>query len=224
MDGYRGVPAVVDVVHEATAGISAWTGAVAVVRLLDEMGTVAVFLTQDGKVVGTTPNAERHLANVLSVGGSRILALSDEDQIAVDSLVGLGGATQSFTVIGRHNRGQSWALRCVELDEDRGAPQASQARKALIFARLDSLRPAPDIADGLIAMGLVRSEARVAAYVASGGDLREIADTLGLTETTVRSYLKRIYSKLHLSGQRDLTVLVHSIGRLYAWNRPLQWG
>ncbi len=48
---------------------------------------------------------------------------------------------------------------------------------------------------------LSKRESEVLAYVARGYSDKEVAEALGLTSATVRSYLKTIYSKLHVHSR-----------------------
>jgi DNA-binding NarL/FixJ family response regulator len=49
--------------------------------------------------------------------------------------------------------------------------------------------------------GLSKRESEVLSYVARGYSDKEVAEALGLTSATVRSYLKSIYSKLHVHSR-----------------------
>jgi DNA-binding CsgD family transcriptional regulator/PAS domain-containing protein len=60
-------------------------------------------------------------------------------------------------------------------------------------------------------LGLTLGEARVAALVAAGAPPRQAAQSLGITEETARTVLKRIYGKVGVSRQSELTAL---LGRL----------
>jgi DNA-binding CsgD family transcriptional regulator len=60
-------------------------------------------------------------------------------------------------------------------------------------------------------LGLTLGEARVAALVASGLPPRQASENLGITEGTARTVRKRIYGKVGISRQSELTAL---LGRL----------
>ena len=60
-------------------------------------------------------------------------------------------------------------------------------------------------------LGLTPSESRVAAWLAEGKSVREMAETTGHTRGAVYWHLKQIYQKLHISRQADLVRLVLSI-------------
>ncbi|WP_072388842.1 hypothetical protein [Hyphomicrobium sp. CS1BSMeth3] len=57
-------------------------------------------------------------------------------------------------------------------------------------------------------LGLTLGEARVAALVCTGLKLREAADKLGIAEETARSVLKRVFSKVGVSRQSELSALL----------------
>ncbi len=57
-------------------------------------------------------------------------------------------------------------------------------------------------------LGLTLGEARVASLVGTGLKLREAADRLGIAEETARSVLKRVFSKVGVSRQSELSALL----------------
>jgi DNA-binding CsgD family transcriptional regulator/PAS domain-containing protein len=57
-------------------------------------------------------------------------------------------------------------------------------------------------------LGLTLGEARIAALVGSGLPPREAAEKLGITEETARTALKRVFSKVGVSRQSELTALL----------------
>ena len=66
---------------------------------------------------------------------------------------------------------------------------------------------------GLVAsmLGLTPAEGRVGALLADGHTVRRIALMTGTKESSIRSHMKRIYSKLGISRQADLVRLVLSV-------------
>lgn len=61
-------------------------------------------------------------------------------------------------------------------------------------------------------LGLTLAEARVARRLAAGADLWSIAQQLEITRETVRTHLKRIYSKTGTCRQAELVALVGRVG------------
>lgn len=68
----------------------------------------------------------------------------------------------------------------------------------------------PAINPGLLAtsLGLTDSESRVAAWLAAGRTVRDIAVSTRRQESSVRSHVKRIHAKLGISRQADLVRMV----------------
>jgi DNA-binding CsgD family transcriptional regulator len=61
-------------------------------------------------------------------------------------------------------------------------------------------------------LGLTLGEAKVAAWIGQGRSPRETAGQLGISEETVRTTLKRIFSKTGVSRQSELAVILSRFG------------
>ena len=61
------------------------------------------------------------------------------------------------------------------------------------------------------ALGLTPTESVVAAMLATGSSLREIAAAMGRKESTIRWHLKQIFAKHRVSRQADVVRLVLSV-------------
>ncbi len=72
-------------------------------------------------------------------------------------------------------------------------------------------RPRIDPARVEAALGLTGTESRVAALLAEGMSVRDIAAAMGRKESTIRSHVKHMFAKYHLSRQADLVRLVLSL-------------
>jgi DNA-binding NarL/FixJ family response regulator len=76
-----------------------------------------------------------------------------------------------------------------------GAPMSAYiARKVVQSFQRQTASTKPD-------EGLSKRESEVLSYVARGYSDKEVADALGLSPATVRSYLKTIYGKLHVHSR-----------------------
>ena len=75
------------------------------------------------------------------------------------------------------------------------------------------LGPRSHVDSGMVAamLGLTPAEGRVAALLAAGHTVRRIALMTETKESSIRSHMKRIYSKRGVSRQTDLVRLVLSI-------------
>jgi DNA-binding CsgD family transcriptional regulator len=93
-------------------------------------------------------------------------------------------------------------------EQDRYARESEKF--ALIFIS-DPDRTVATTEDSLRAnYGLTKAEARVAKLLADGQSLREISDLLEITPNTVRTHLKRIFSKTETNRQSSLVKLILS--------------
>jgi DNA-binding NarL/FixJ family response regulator len=68
--------------------------------------------------------------------------------------------------------------------------------------------------EALRASGLTRREADVAMLVGGGATNAEIARSLHLTETTVKTHLTRIYGKLGVRSRTQLAIVLGAGGRV----------
>jgi len=77
--------------------------------------------------------------------------------------------------------------------------------------KLAALHPERGSSQALVGglFGLTRQEARLALLLADGCTLAAAAQRIGVAETAVRSYSKRIYAKMGIKGQSDIVRLVH---------------
>ena len=64
------------------------------------------------------------------------------------------------------------------------------------------------------ALGLTPAEAQVAAWLAAGKSVAEMAEATGCTNDAIRWHLKQIYQKQSVSRQVDLARLVLSVAEL----------
>ena len=63
-------------------------------------------------------------------------------------------------------------------------------------------------------LGLTETESQIAAVLAEGGTVGEIAKARFRAEDSVRWHVKRMYAKLGISRQADLVRMVHSVASL----------
>ena len=68
-----------------------------------------------------------------------------------------------------------------------------------------------DPAAAAAALGLTRTESRVAVLLARGMSVKEIAKATGRKESTIRTHVKHMFAKHGLSRQADLVRLVRSL-------------
>ena len=78
-------------------------------------------------------------------------------------------------------------------------------------------RVAPEVVAATL--GLTPAESRVAVFLTEGQSIRQIAELTGRKESSIRSHLKRIYSKREITRQADLVRLVLSVADLSPFER-----
>ena len=84
---------------------------------------------------------------------------------------------------------------------------------ALVLVTDPARRTRIDPAVAAAALGLTVMESRVAVLLAEGMNVAEVAAATGRKESTIRSHVKGMFVKHHLSRQADLVRLVQSLGR-----------
>ncbi len=88
----------------------------------------------------------------------------------------------------------------------------SSARAILLIDDLDrALGPPTDLLRDVF--GLTRGQARVAALVAKGANVRECADALAIGVETVRTNLKQVFQRVGVSRQSELVTVLSRLPR-----------
>ena len=195
-------------VRQALAGADALGAGLA--GLLDNSGIGALRLDRGGRVL--TANA---LALEILRGDE---GLSDRDGVLRASLPADDGRLQrllkrALPVFGSATPPAGGSIRIQRprlrsrlelhvhplnaLQDDFGGRRAA----ALVLVTDPENRPRIDPARVAALLGLTPSEARVAALLAEGRPVREIAEATGYKESYVRWLLKQVYRKQGLSGQ-----------------------
>ena len=100
--------------------------------------------------------------------------------------------------------------------DDAHWPGAFGARRvaALVLVVDPAQRPRIDAGRVATILGLTRSEGRMAALLAEGLKVREIAATRGWRESYVRWLVQQVYRKLDVSGQAALVRQVLAVDAL----------
>jgi DNA-binding CsgD family transcriptional regulator/PAS domain-containing protein len=120
-----------------------------------------------------------------------------------------GRTGRSAVPLGRTN-GECWDAHVLPLTasarRQNGLPYAAVAA---VFVRQAKLDPCPlDIISELY--GLTRAELRVLTAIVEVGGVPEVAPALGVSETTVKSHLQRVFEKTGTNRQAELVKLVAS--------------
>jgi len=182
---------------------------------LDRTGTATLAVDRDGKILFQDKRAEMLLrdgdgirsvrgrlesADPTGAAGLARLIREAASQAASGLPAGAGGG---ITL----ERGEGAAPLSILVTPFRPEPGGAPQSAALIFLRdPDRVSPAPQLLQDLF--GLTPMEAMIGARLAEGAALERIAETIGISLSTVRFHLKNLYSKTGTARQAELVALI----------------
>ena len=201
-----------------------------VTELLDNTRIGVLHLDRHARIAAMNDCARAmlHQSNGLAGSGDRLRAWRPADDAVLQRLLAAALPTAlaepvggSMTVTGAAPPLSRLALHVAPIARRRFDFAPSSVRALVLMVPFSSdaapSRPASaaDPGSGLIAaaLGLTPAEGRIASSLAQGNTVRQTAATLGIKETTVRWYLKRIYRKRGVSRQVELVRQVLSVVR-----------
>ena len=202
-------------VQQALAGAGALGASLA--KLLDTTGLGIVQLDARGRIVEANDRARDLLRTGESLFDENgfLHARSPEEDAELQGLLrralppfgaqGAGGSTML-----RRASGQALVLQVNPMGR-----QETDARVWPVAALVLVIDPASqtriDPAVAAVALGLTGMESRVAVLLAEGMSVREVAAATGRLESTIRTHVKHMFTKHHLTRQADLVRLVRSL-------------
>ena len=213
----RLLPHVRHFVHVRQALAAADARSASLAELLDRTGLGVVHLDCDGRVLEANEPARSLLraGNCLKTNGAGQLAARwRSDDVRLGRLLaaccrgGLGGST-TVRSTGEGRVAGPLVLHACPVRPDRTTFD-TRAVAAQVLLRELGAGPAADPGPVADAYGLTRTESRVAASLAEGRSVGEIAASTGRKESTVRWHVRNLHSKLGVHRQADLVRLVLS--------------
>ena len=182
--------------------VAADAAQVSLMDILSRIGHAVALVALDGTVLFINTLAREMLAGALN--GGRLTAWRRQDQTHL-------GAALSTLRPGRLSppvalRRPGGALPILARALPTSAALTGERAALLLFN--DPIAPAPSAELNLNLLGLTPAEARIAAQVGRGLTFREAAQVVGVAESTARSTLKSVYSKLGIGKQSELAVIV----------------
>ena len=190
-------------------------------ELLEIKGVGVLYLDRRGMIVTANDRARKILRQgdgLSDRGGFLRARLAAEDtrlrRLLARAATKFGGeaASDSMTI------GRSTALprSAVHVNPVAVHRMDFGARRIAALVLIVDPESKPNIDPGLVSatLGLTRAESRVAASMAEGGTVRDIAAATHREESSVRWLVERIYAKLGISRQADLVRMVLSTSGL----------
>lgn len=180
----------------------------AILDVLSDLGRAAAIVREDGTVLFINPQGHSAIGAFLRAG--RIAAKSAEEQTMLELLVADAAYGRLHSPADRmvlHKGPDDLVL--VQAANYRGGWQGHPT--ALLLVNDPRERVDGSALGGLQLLGLTHAESRIAAAIGDGHSANEAAAALGLSQHTVRSTLKLIYSKLAISKQTELARLVEHL-------------
>lgn len=184
---------------------------------LSHVAQAAMVVSRSGKVLRLNEQAAALEGRDFRVSRGRVLlgdpAAADELAKVMDHLKGAppGQGLGAAPVICRRQGRPSLLIRTLPVDPAISEPFLGAAA-LLLLTDLSTPPPRPAFVTVSSVLGLTLAEARVAVALSEGQSTSAISDQLGITVETVRTHLKRIYSKTGVEKQHQLTALVSRLG------------
>ena len=214
----RLVPHVRQFVRVRQALVRAGAGDTTVTALLDNSRVGVVHLDQRGRILAANDRAR----GILQAGDGLVEkdgalgASAPEDQLRLDRLLASALPAGGDPAIGgsMRFRRQHALLPFVVHIKPAPVPQPSYAARyvaalALIYEPGVTQRIDPALVAATL--GLTSGESQVAAWLAEGKSVDEMARATGHTKGAIYWHLKQIYQKLQISRQAELVRLVLSV-------------
>jgi DNA-binding CsgD family transcriptional regulator len=179
--------------------------AIAVTDALDGLSASVFLVDASGRLVhaNTAARALLSVGDVLSAANSRLLARDPAvNALLRDAFVAADGASLPITT----RAGDTYVAHVLPLTSGRRR-RGSAATAALFISKVDfATRSSAE----LIARRykLTSTELRVLLAIVDVGGVPDVADTLGVSTTTVKTHLERIYQKTGLNRQAGLARLI----------------
>jgi len=199
----------------------------AAMAALDHMPIGVALVGPDGKVFAANRLAEEITAegDGLAVGPGGLYARHNGEKILLQELIASAVATTRFKgsvpggviAVSRESGLRPFSVRVAPV-RNPGDLFGVRRGAAAVFIGDPERRVDPDPAQLVSLYQLTPAEARLAARLASGGRLDEVAESLGIKYETARTHLKRVFGKTGTDRQSDLIHLIQSSPALFRPN------
>jgi len=198
--------AAIEAALEDARQVSASTLSLAGEATLNRVPVGVIVVEPNAKVVFMNPLGAEIVSkrDGLFVGPDNILRgqrTQDSDRLIslVREVIDKGGRSSRGLALERDSMLRPLSVLVSRLDE---------GERVLLFVTDPEMRPevVPEVVRRLF--GLTESESRLVSAIASGDSIDEAAESMGVTVSTARTYLKQVFAKTGTSRQGDLVRMV----------------
>lgn len=186
--------------------------------ILDHLSMGVIVVSENGTILQTNRSAQRifqeadTLCSVNNRIGSSNLAAA---RLLLNAIaLAAKGSSQSMTSIGINASGPKGGVaiaNVLPLENAEGTAKGVPGAKAVIFVTCAQNLSEPRMDLFATLFDFTAAETRVVELLIRGNTSVEAARALGITETTVRTHLTRIFSKTGVSRQTELIALIHKM-------------
>ncbi|MGO4671057.1 helix-turn-helix transcriptional regulator [Bosea sp. 2RAB26] len=181
--------------------------------------SVGVFLLDaTGHVIFANPVAEQLCGDALLISQGRLAARSVLQQEALSEAIARAGAASADTLtavprpllIPGLDRDGTLAVHVLPVCTPTATGVERMLSETSVIAVVTSAQPGEPADPALVRdlFGLTLAEARIAALVGAGLAPRNASQALGISEETARTTLKRVFAKVGVSRQSELSALL----------------
>jgi len=192
---------------------------------LSRLSCGVVLLDRKQRVLFANRRAQALLGTEFEVSGAALASIDRASQqqlyAALAAPTTMAGAPQSLVLkssVRAADRSQSPPMMVFLLPVQPGGHSTAAdifgTSSTMVLIIESSPDAPPDAAMVRDLLGLTLGEARVAALIGSGQSPQRAAKALDITEATARTVLKRVFGKVGVSRQSELTALLARLARL----------
>ena len=185
--------------------------------LLDVAGSGVIHLDRRGRIVAASDRAVKLLrqGDGLSDRDGVLRAAAPADDVKLQQLLERASPLFGQGAAGSMTVGRQFVLPRLVLHVSPVGGRLTDLRRGRVASVVLVVDPSRELridADALAsALDLTPTESSIAAMLATGSSLREIAAAMGRKQGTIRWHLKQIFAKHRISRQADVVRLVLSV-------------
>jgi DNA-binding CsgD family transcriptional regulator/PAS domain-containing protein len=186
---------------------------------LARIGIGVFALDELGRVVFSNPEAQRLLGDALVLAEGRLRIIGADISSVLNETIAqtVDGSRGDFTpdpkpiLVQSAVSNRRLAIYLLPVFQSAIAEQLLVHTRAMVLVIEQKLDEPADPAIVRDLFGLTLGEAKIAAMIGAGLPPKDAAERLGIAEDTARTVLKRVFSKVGVSRQSELTALLAKV-------------